>query len=55
MVLCDINIFISAFNGREDSIDQLNKIGLKDIVLSSMMQNQAPLGRLSRMITQILQ
>ncbi len=36
MVLCDTNIFISAFNGREDSIDQLNKIGLKDIVLSSI-------------------
>ena len=36
MVLCDTNIFISAFNGREDAIDQLNKIGLDNIVLSSI-------------------
>jgi predicted nucleic acid-binding protein len=36
MVLCDTNIFISAFNGRVDTIDQLSKIGLADIVLSSI-------------------
>ena len=36
MVLCDTNIFINAFNGRVDTIDQLNKIGLVDIVLSSI-------------------
>ena len=36
MVLCDTNIFISAFNGRADTIDQLDKIGLADIVLSSI-------------------
>jgi predicted nucleic acid-binding protein len=36
MVLCDTNIFISAFNGRVDTIDQLSKIGLSDIVLSSI-------------------
>ena len=36
MVLCDTNIFINAFNGRVDTIDQLSKIGLGDIVLSSI-------------------
>jgi predicted nucleic acid-binding protein len=36
MVLCDTNIFINAFNGRADTIDQLSKIGLGDIVLSSI-------------------
>jgi predicted nucleic acid-binding protein len=36
MVLCDTNIFINAFNGRVDSIEQLNKIGLAEIVLSSI-------------------
>ena len=34
MVLCDTNIFISAFNGRQDTIAQLDKIGLDEIVLS---------------------
>ncbi|MFZ4544097.1 MAG: type II toxin-antitoxin system VapC family toxin [Saprospiraceae bacterium] len=34
MVLCDTNIFISAFNGRIDTIDQLNKIGIAEIALS---------------------
>ncbi|MCC7244951.1 MAG: type II toxin-antitoxin system VapC family toxin [Saprospiraceae bacterium] len=36
MVLCDTNIFISAFNGRQDTIDQLDKIGLNDIVISAV-------------------
>lgn len=36
MVLCDTNIFISAFNGRQDAIDQLNKIGLEQIALSAI-------------------
>lgn len=36
MVLCDTNIFISAFNGRQDTIDQLDKIGLDKIVLSAV-------------------
>lgn len=36
MVLCDTNIFISAFNGRQDTIDQLGKIGLDKIVLSAV-------------------
>jgi predicted nucleic acid-binding protein len=36
MVLCDTNIFISAFNGRQDTIDQLDKIGLDEIVLSAV-------------------
>lgn len=36
MVLCDTNIFISAFNGRTDTIDQLDKIGLTEIALSAV-------------------
>ena len=36
MVLCDTNIFISAFNGRQDAIDQLNEIGLEQIALSAI-------------------
>ncbi|MBL7780338.1 MAG: type II toxin-antitoxin system VapC family toxin [Saprospiraceae bacterium] len=36
MVLCDTNIFISAFNGRQDAIDQLNEIGLEQITLSAI-------------------
>ena len=36
MVLCDTNIFISAFNGRIDTINQLNKIGLAEIALSAV-------------------
>lgn len=36
MVLCDTNIFISAFNGRQGAIDQLNEIGLEQIALSAI-------------------
>ena len=36
MVLCDTNIFISAFNGRTETIDQLDKIGLAEIALSAV-------------------
>ena len=36
MVLYDTNIFISAFNGRKDTIDQLDKIGLDEVVLSAV-------------------
>ena len=36
MVLCDTNIFISAFNGRVEAIDQLNRIGLGEIALSAI-------------------
>jgi predicted nucleic acid-binding protein len=36
MLLCDTNIFISAFNGRQNTIDQLDKIGLDEIVLSAV-------------------
>lgn len=36
MVLCDTNIFISAFNGRPDTIDQLSKIGFTEILLSAV-------------------
>lgn len=36
VVLCDTNIFISAFNGREDTIENLENIGVENIVLSSI-------------------
>ena len=36
MVLCDTNIFISAFNGRADTVNQLYKLGLTEIVLSAI-------------------
>jgi predicted nucleic acid-binding protein len=36
MVLCDTNIFISAFNGRQATIEQLEQIGLQEIVLSAV-------------------
>jgi predicted nucleic acid-binding protein len=34
MVLCDTNILIHAFNGRQDTIDQLQEIGLDQVALS---------------------
>jgi len=34
MVLCDTNIFIPAFNGRQATIDKLKEIGLEEIALS---------------------
>lgn len=36
MILCDTNILISAFNNRERAISQLEKIGLENVVLSSI-------------------
>ncbi|MCB9330960.1 MAG: type II toxin-antitoxin system VapC family toxin [Lewinellaceae bacterium] len=36
MILCDTNIFIGAFNGRQNTIDQLNQIGLDQIALSAI-------------------
>lgn len=58
MVLCDTNIFISAFNGRQDTIDQLDKIGLDEIVLSAVtvmelfqgMGNKEELARMKKKI-----
>jgi len=36
MVLCDTNIFIHAFNGNTDTINELQKIGLDNIVISAV-------------------
>ncbi len=36
MVLCDTNILIHAFNGKIETINQLNIIGWKEISLSSI-------------------
>ena len=34
MVLCDTNVLIYAFNGRQQTIDQLTEIGLEQVALS---------------------
>jgi predicted nucleic acid-binding protein len=36
MILCDTNILINAFNGKTDTIQELNNIGYSNIVLSSI-------------------
>jgi len=36
MILCDTNIFISAFNGRSDTIESLRAIGYDKISISSI-------------------
>jgi predicted nucleic acid-binding protein len=34
MVLCDTNVLIHAFNGRQETINRLIQIGLEDVALS---------------------
>ena len=36
MVLCDTNILIHAFNGRPDTIQELQNIGYPNIILSAI-------------------
>ncbi|MEZ5043388.1 MAG: type II toxin-antitoxin system VapC family toxin [Saprospiraceae bacterium] len=36
MILCDTNIFIHAFNGNEETIESLKRVGIENIVLSSI-------------------
>ncbi|RDC57253.1 hypothetical protein DU508_08745 [Pedobacter chinensis] len=36
MILCDTNIFIHAFNGNSRTIEALEEIGFKNILLSSV-------------------
>ena len=36
MTLCDTNIFISAFNGRQDTNEELRSIGYSNIAISSI-------------------
>lgn len=58
MVLCDTNIFIHAFNGNTVTIDELNKIGLSNIILSAVtvmelyqgMGNKAELDQMKKRI-----
>jgi len=58
MVLCDTNIFIHAFNGRQDTIDKLQEIGLEQVALSVItvmelyqgMSNKVELAQLKRKI-----
>ena len=56
MVLCDTNIFIHAFNGRQTTINQLQEIGLEQIALSVItvmelyqgMSNKVELAQMKR-------
>lgn len=58
MVLCDTNIFIYAFNGKQETIDQLQTIGLENVVISSItlmellqgMRNKAELTQAKKKI-----
>jgi predicted nucleic acid-binding protein len=58
MVLCDTNIFIHAFNGRQDTINKLQEIGLEQVALSVItvmelyqgMNNKVELAQLKRKI-----
>ncbi|MEA5258276.1 type II toxin-antitoxin system VapC family toxin [Arcicella aquatica] len=58
MVLCDTNIFISAFNGKEHTIDAIGKIGFDNIVISSItlmelyqgMRNKTELAQMKKKI-----
>ena len=36
MVLCDTNIFISAFNNRQDTIEKMQQIGYENIAISAI-------------------
>jgi predicted nucleic acid-binding protein len=36
MILCDTNVFIHAFNGNENTIENLKIIGMNNIVLSAI-------------------
>jgi predicted nucleic acid-binding protein len=57
-VLCDTNIFIHAFNGRQPTIDRLHEIGLEQVALSVItvmelyqgMSNKTELARMKRKI-----
>ena len=58
MVLCDTNIFIHAFNGRQPTIERLQEIGFDQIVLSVVtlmelyqgMGNKVELAQMKRKI-----
>ena len=58
MILCDSNIFISAFNARKDAIEKLDEIGFENIALSAItvmelyqgMGNKTELARMKKKI-----
>ena len=58
MVLCDTNIFIYAFNGKQETTDKLQTIGLENVVISSItvmellqgMRNKAELTQAKKKI-----
>ena len=56
MVLCDTNVFINAFNGRQPVIDKMQEIGLDQIAVSVItvmelyqgMSNKTELAQMKR-------
>lgn len=58
MVLCDTNIFIQAFNGEDNTIDQLEKIGSENVALLAItvmelyqgMSNKTELNQMKKKI-----
>jgi hypothetical protein len=58
MILCDTNVFISAFNDRHDTIAELESIGYENIVISAItvmelyqgMGNKMELNRMKKKI-----
>ncbi len=56
MVLCDTNVFVHAFNGRQATIDRMQEIGLEQITLSVItvmelyqgMSNKTELAQMKR-------
>ena len=57
-ILCDTNILIHFFNGTEQTVQSLHKIGLEDVVLSSItimelyrgMKNKTELAQIKKKI-----
>jgi len=58
MILCDTNVFIHAFNGRQVTIERLQEIGLNEVALSVItvmelyqgMSNKTELAQMKRKI-----
>ena len=58
MVLCDTNIFINALNGKQETLDELEKIGFNNVILSAitimeLYQGMSSKAELTRMKKQI--
>lgn len=59
LVICDTNIFISAFNGSEKTITELSKIGSQSVLMPSItvmelyrgMDNKEQMAKMARKIS----